>query len=93
MVTKIVVVHLDTGVTKRHELNFEGNAGYAKWINICADALTGNPRGILGFTTPLCIYKVQNIIAIEFSDPPPQTEKLPIGYRRPSESDSLPKVS
>ena len=79
-------------MTIEHEIEFEDDAGYVKWINMCTDALTGNPRGILGFTTPLCIYKVQNIVAIEFSDPPSQNEKLPIGFRPPSEPNLSSKT-
>lgn len=81
MIEKTCIVYLDTGARREHVLVAKDDADYAKWINECAVALTGNPRGILGFTTPLCIYKVQNIIAIEFLDPPPQNEKLPIGFR------------
>ena len=85
MLEKRVIVYLDTGAAKEHLLAAEDNADYVKKINDCAGALMGNPRGILGFTTPLCIYKVQNIAGIEFSDPPPQREDLPIGFRPPSE--------
>lgn len=81
MLEKRVIVYLDTGATREQVLAAEDNADYVKKINDCADALMGNPRGILGFTTPLCIYKVQNIAAIEFSDPPPETAKLPIGFK------------
>ncbi len=83
MPEKRVTVYLDTGATREHVLAPKDDADYAKWFNECIVALTGNPRGILWFTTPLCIYKVQNIIAIEFLDPPPPSEKLPIGYRPP----------
>ncbi len=83
MIKKKAIVYLDTGATREHEVEAKDDDDYVKWINECVAALTGNPRGILGFTTPLCIYKVQNIIAIEFLDPPPQNEKLPVGYRTP----------
>ena len=86
MIEKSVTVYLDTGVTKEHILAAEDLTDYVKKINECATALMGNPRGILGFGTPsLCFYKVQNIIGIEFLDPPPPSERLPIGYRLPSE--------
>ena len=77
MLEKTVTVYLDTGAKREHVLVAKDDADYTKRINECVVALTGNPRGILGFTTPLCIYKVQNIIAIEFLDPP-QSDKLPI---------------
>ncbi len=83
MPEKRVTVYLDTGTTKDHVLVAKDDDDYVKKINDFANALMGNPRGILGFTTPLCIYKVQNIAAIEFLDPPPQNEKLPIGLIRP----------
>jgi len=83
MPTKRAVVSLDTGTARQHEIEFEDDAEYVKWVNICADALTGDPRGILVFTTPFCIYKVQNIVAVEFLDPPPPSGKLRIGYRPP----------
>ncbi len=83
MPEKRVMVYLDTGATRKHILVAKDDDDYVKNINECAAALMGDPRGILGFTTPLCIYKVQNIAAIEFSEPPPQTEKLPIGFHPP----------
>lgn len=86
MLEKRVIVYLDTGATREHVLAPKDDADYVQRINDCVTALTGNPRGILGFTTPLCIYKVQNIIAIEFLDPPPQNEKLPIGFK-PAQED------
>lgn len=92
MPTKRAIVHLDTGTTKEHVVEFKGDAEYADWVNTCADALTGNPRGILMFTTPFCIYKVQNIVAVEFLDPPPSNQKLTIGYRPPSKPNPSSKV-
>lgn len=88
MLEKRVIVYLDTGATREHVLVTEDDDDYVKKINDFINALSGNPRGILGFTTPLCIYKVQNLIAIEFLDPPPPNEKLSIGYRPPSEPKS-----
>ncbi len=86
MIERSVTVYLDTGATREHVLAPEDDADYVKKINDCVDALSGNPRGILGFTTPLYFYKVENIIAIEFLDPPSQKDKIPIGYRCPAES-------
>lgn len=92
MLKKKAIVHLDTGATKEHEIEAEDDAGYVKWVNDCADALMGDPRGILVFTTPLCIYKVQNIVSIEFFEPPSQSDKLPIGYRLKSEPNPPSKT-
>jgi len=80
------VVSLDTGMTREHEIECENDAEYVNWINICADALKGTPRGILIFTTPFCIYRVQNIVAVEFLDPPPPSDNLPIGFRPSSKT-------
>ena len=93
MLEKRVLVYLDTGAAREHVLVAKDDEDYVKRINECATALMGNPRGILGFTTPLCIYKVQNIAGIEFSDPPPPSEELPIGFRPASELNPSPKVS
>jgi len=84
MQEKRVIVYLDTGLETEHVLAARDDAEYAAVINECTAALAGNQRGVLGFTTPLCIYKVEHIIAIEFCDPPPETEKLPIGFRPPA---------
>ena len=78
---KRVMVYLDTGATREHLLVVKDDDDYVKHINDLIATLTGDPRTILLFTTPSCIYKVQNIIALEFLDPPPQTEKLSIGFR------------
>ena len=89
MLEKRVVVYLDTGVTRDHILVARDDNDYVEKINEFVAALTGSSRGILGFTTPLCIYKVQNIVAIECSDPPTentQRDKLPIGFIRPTQS-------
>ena len=83
MLEKRVIVYLDTGATREHILVAKDDDDYVKKINECVDTLRSDPRSILGFTTPLCFYKVQNMIAIEFVDPPPQTEKLPIGFKSP----------
>ena len=80
MLEKRVIVYLDTGATREYVLVAKDDDDYVKRINECANALMGNPRGILGFTTPLCIYKVQNITALEFSGPLPPSEKLPLGF-------------
>ena len=87
MLEKRVIVYLDTGAKREHILVAEDEDDYVRKINDCVNALSGNPRGILGYTTPLCMYKVQNIVAIEFLDPPPQDKKFSIGYRPPSKID------
>ncbi len=84
MLEKRAIVYLATGAQKEHVISAKDDNDYVEKINEIARALIGDQRGILGFTTPLCIYKVQNIIAIEFLDPPPQNEKLPIGFIRPT---------
>ncbi len=82
MPEKRVMVYLDTGATKEHLLIAQDDDDYIKQINYCLGTITsGKSTSILGFTTPLCFYKVQNIIAIEFLDPPSSSKKLPIGFR------------
>ncbi len=89
MLEKKVIVYLDTGASREHLILAKDDDDYAEQVNDSVDALRGNPRGILWLTTPLCLYlyKVQNIVAIEFLDPPPQDKKLPIGYRPPLKID------
>lgn len=81
MLEKRVTVYLATGLENEHVLAAKNDADYTAIINEFTAALAGNQRGVLGFTTPLCIYKVEHIIAIEFCDPPTETEKLPVGFR------------
>ena len=83
MPTKKVTVYLDTGTVKQHSLEFKDDAEYVDWVNTCLDALMGDSGGVFMFTTPLCIYKDQHIVAMEFSDPPLPNEKLRIGYKTP----------
>ena len=83
MLKKKARVYLDTGATREHEIGVEDKAGYVKWVDDCAHGLMGTSRDILIFTTPFCIYRIQNIVAVEFIDPPPPSDKLPIGFRTP----------
>jgi hypothetical protein len=76
---RMVGVHLDTGAIRYHQIEVKDEADYVKWINRCVDALIENSEGILGFTKH--IYRVKNIIAIEFSDPPAEGESWPVGLR------------
>jgi len=79
MLEKRVIVYLDTGATREHVLLVEDDDAYAKKYNELTNALTRD-TSLLKFGTPLCIYKIKNIIAIEFVDPPPPSDKLPIGF-------------
>ncbi len=79
MLEKRVIVYLDTGATREHVLEVEDDAAYVKEYNEFVDFLKDDTWRLLIFGTPLCIYKVQNIIAIEISDPPP-SDKLPMGF-------------
>ena len=79
MLEKRVIVYLDTGATREHVLLVEDDDAYAKKYNEFTNALSRD-TSLLAFGTPLCIYKIQNIIAIEFVDPPPPSDKLPMGF-------------
>lgn len=79
MLTKKVIVHLDSGTTREHEIHTEDEAAYMEKVVQCARGLMGN-SGILQFTTPFCLYKILNVAALEFTDPPPPSEKLPVGF-------------
>ena len=80
MLEKRIKVYLDTGATREHVLLVEDDDAYAKKYNELSNSLNKG-SGLLRFGTPLCIYKIKNIIAIEFLDPPPQSEISPIGFR------------
>ena len=79
MLEKRVIVYLDTGATREHVLLVEDDDAYAKKYNELTNSLNKN-SGLLKFGTPLCIYKIKSIIAIEFVDPPPPSDKLPMGF-------------
>ena len=83
MLEKRAIIYLDTGAQKEHVISAKDDNDYVEKINEIARALMGDQRGILGFTTPLCLYRIQNIVAVEFTDPSQPSEKLPIGYRTP----------
>ena len=83
MLEKSVKVYLDTGAIIEHVLVAEDDNDYVKQINGLVNTIIGKTGPMLGFSTPLCFYKVQNIIAIEFSDPPVQIDKLPMGLIKP----------
>jgi len=80
MMEKRVVVHLDCGATRQHEIHTKDEADYREMVMDCAKALMEN-RGVLQFTTPFCLYKILNVAALEFTDPPQPSEKLPFGFR------------
>jgi hypothetical protein len=79
MLKKRIVVYLDTGASKEHEIHTKDEADYKEKVVACAKALMENKGDILQCTTPFCIYKIQNVAAIEFLDPP--SEKPNIGFR------------
>ena len=79
MLEKRVIVYLDTGATREHVLLVEDDDAYVKKYDELLNSLTRD-TSLLRFGTPLCIYKIQNIIAIEFVDPPPPSDKLPMGF-------------
>ena len=79
MLEKRVIVYLDTGATREHVLIVEDDDAYNKKYNEFVDILKDGTTSLLIFGTPLCIYKVQNIIAIEISDPP-SSGKLTMGF-------------
>ena len=80
MLEKRVIVYLDTGATREHVLILKDDEAYVKKFSEFVDILMNKTTGILKFGTPLCIYKVQNIIAIEFLDPPPPSDTLRMGF-------------
>ncbi len=82
MLEKRVIVYLDTGATREHVLLVEDDDAYAKKYNEFSNLLIRD-SGLLAFGTPLCIYKIKNIIAIEFVDPPPPS--VPMGYIKAKE--------
>ena len=83
-ITKRVIVYLDTGITKEHLVEAEDDSEYEQFISIWIDAIKESIGGLI-FTDPYCIYKVENIIAIELLDPPAQTNKLPMGFVKPKQ--------
>lgn len=80
MPEKRVIVYLDTGAIKEHILEVENDDVFIKEYNEYLDVLNSDRPGLLVFGTPFCIYKVQNIIALGISEPPPLNDKLPIGF-------------
>ena len=71
MLEKRVIVFLNTGDRREHVLLVKDDNDYVKTIKYYLRVLSSDPKSILGFTLPLCYYKVQNVMAIEFVDPPP----------------------
>ncbi len=81
MLKKRVIVHLDSGATREHEIHTKDEAEYVDKVIDCTKALMKNSGSVLQFGTPFCLYKVLNVAAVEFTDPPQPSEKLPIGFR------------
>ena len=78
---KKVVIFLDAGIVKHHEVEVEDNADYMKEVNKICDLLKENKQGIVVYNKPsMGIYKMQNIIGVEFLDPP-LDEKSPLGFK------------
>ena len=71
MLEKKVIVFLSTGEKREHVLLVKDDHDYVKTIKYYLRVLSSDPKSILGFTMPLCYYKVQNVIGVEFVDPPP----------------------
>ncbi len=81
MIKKRVIVHLDSGIKREHEIHTKDEADYREKVIDCTNALMKNSGNVLQFTTPFCLYKTLNVAAIEFVDPPPPSEKLHVGFR------------
>ena len=78
---KKVTIFLDAGIMNEHEIEVEDNSDYMKEVNKICDLLKKNTQGVLTFNKPtMGIYKIQNIIGVEFLDPPVD-EKSPLGFR------------
>ncbi len=71
MQEKKVIVILSTGERREHVLLVKDDNDYVKNIKYYLRVLSSDPKSVLGFTMPLCYYKAQNVIALEFADPPP----------------------
>ncbi len=79
MLEKRAIVYLDTGATREHLLLVEDDDAYVKKYNEFVDVLNSGTYGLLVFGSPLCIYRVKNIIAIELLNPP-VSDKLLMGF-------------
>lgn len=78
---KKVVIFLDAGFVKQHDMEVEDNSAYMKEVNKIVDLLTKSKQGVIVYNKPsMGIYKMQNIIGVEFLDPPTD-EQSPIGFR------------
>ncbi len=80
MLEKKVIVYLDTGATMEQVLEVKDASDYLEKIADYMKTWTGEPRDALVFLTPLRFYRVQNIVALELLEPPPQSDKLPLGF-------------
>ena len=76
MLEKRVVVILSTGERREHRLLVKDDNDYVKNIRYYLRVLSSDPKSVLGFTMPLCYYKIQNVMAVEFVDPPPAGSRL-----------------
>ena len=85
MKIKRVVVHLISGVAKQQQLHVKDDEDYWKTVNIIADSLKDDRGGALIFTTPMNVYRTQNITCVEFPDPLPPDKRPPLGFRPASE--------
>lgn len=80
MIKKRVIVYLSTGEKKEHEILIKDEGAYREKVSDVVNLLLKN-SGVLQLTTPFCFYKIRNVAAVEFIDPPQPSEKHPIGFR------------
>ncbi len=87
MLKKKIVVYLNSGICKEHEIEVKDEETYQKWVARWAKGLMSGSRNILTLSTPSCnyLYKADNVVAVGFEDLSPLPErKTSLGFETPS---------
>lgn len=79
MIRKQILVCLSSGQIRTHALDFDDDQAYMDWVEAIGGHLMSLSKGTVNLDNPYAIYRIQDIVGIEFSEPP--EGKPPIGFQ------------
>jgi len=74
-------LHLSNGECSDHVLVSENELQYSAWLVGIGSMMKSNKTGMIVMDNPYGFYRIENIIGIDFLDPPPPDKREPLGFK------------